>query len=154
MRSMHRTVRLPQSSIQISPTLARDRQLLEGLAALREDVHRETRATLERWRPRLKRVAFLPSALNLASYVAFRKRDVRPLQDELAVWGLSSLGRSESHVLANLDAVLNSLAALTRVADARVPVRPRRAKFQLGGKLLARNTRQLFGRPRGDVGTH
>jgi len=134
--------------------VGRDRDLFEQLASLREDVHRETRRTLERWRPKLKRLGFLPSAFNLASYLAFRKRDVRAFQDELAVWGLSSLGRSESHVLANLDAVLNSLAALTRVADARVPVRPRRAKFQLGGKLLARNTRQLFGRPRGDVGTH
>ena len=67
--------------------------------------------TLERWEPKLTRVSFRPSALNLASYLAFRSRDVRPIQDELAVWGLSSLGRSESHLLANLDAVLNSLAS-------------------------------------------
>jgi pyruvate kinase len=129
--------------------LAQDRDLLEQLTTLREEVTRETRRTLERWKPRLRRAGFLPSALNLASYLALRRRDVRPLQDELAVWGLSSLGRSESHVLANLDAVLNSLAALTRAhnghLDGRIPARPRRAKFRLGEKLLVRNTRQLFG---------
>ncbi len=114
-------------------------------------MERETRATLERWRPWLKRIGFVPSALNLASYLAFRKRDVRPLQDDLAVWGLSSLGRSESHVMANLDAVLNSLAVLTQATGTRIPARPRRASFQLGGKLLERNARQLFGpAPAGD----
>lgn len=137
-----------------APPLARDRHLLEQLAALRDDVDRETRATVENWRPKLKRLGFLPSALNLAAYLAFRKRDVRPFQDELAVWGLSSLGRSESHLMANLDAVLNSLAALTHTADVRIPARPRRSRFQLGEKLLARNTRQLFGRPPRDGGTH
>jgi pyruvate kinase len=126
-------------------TPARDRELLEQLTALREDVTSETQRTFERWRPKLRRAGFLPSALNLASYLALRRRDVRPLQDELSVWGLSSLGRSESHVLANLDAVLNSLAVLTRAHDGPIPARPRRAKFDLGAKLLARNTRQLFG---------
>ena len=66
------------------------------------------------------------------------------------MWGLSSLGRSESHILANLDAVLNSLATLTHVQGGRIPSRPRRASFGLGDKLLERNTRQLFGRSDGD----
>jgi len=135
-------------------TLTRDRELLKQLITLREEVHRETGQILERWRPRLKRVGFVPSAFNLAAYLAFRKRDVRPLQDELAVWGLSSLGRSESHVLANLDAVLNSLAVLTHAVDVRLPARPRRSRFRLGEKLLERNTRQLFGRLPGDGETH
>jgi pyruvate kinase len=125
--------------------LSQDPDLLHELIILREDVTRETRRTLERWKPRLRRASFLPSALNLAAYLALRRRDLRPMQDELAVWGLSSLGRSESHVLANLDAVLNSLAALTRARGSQIPARPRRQKFQLGAKLLARNTRQLFG---------
>ena len=39
--------------------------------------------------------------------------DLRPLQEQLAWLGLSSLGRSESHVLANLDKVLGLLHRLT-----------------------------------------
>jgi pyruvate kinase len=152
-RSTRRTSRQDTPISTESAPPASDHDLLRQLAALREDVARETRQTLERWRPKLKRLGFLPSALNLASYLAFRKRDIRPFQDELAVWGLSSLGRSESHVLANLDAVLNSLAALTHATDARIPARPRRATFQLGGRLLERNTRQLFGQPRGEGDT-
>ena len=48
----------------------------------------------------------------MAHYLALRKRDMRPLQEALTPWGLSSLGRSEARVLANLDAVLISLAGL------------------------------------------
>jgi len=42
------------------------------------------------------------SVCNLLHYMALRRRDIRPLQRELARLGLSSLGRAESHVLANL----------------------------------------------------
>jgi pyruvate kinase len=52
------------------------------------------------------------SALNLVQYLALRRRDHRGLQDRLAAQGLSSLGRSESHVLAQVDAVLVLLASL------------------------------------------
>jgi pyruvate kinase len=38
------------------------------------------------------------SAANLAHYLGLRKRDIRPLQLELAALGLSSLGRCEGHV--------------------------------------------------------
>lgn len=36
------------------------------------------------------------SAVNLVHYLAVRRHDVRPLQDELARLGLSSLGRMEA----------------------------------------------------------
>src|SRR5215470_14979205 len=49
------------------------------------------------------------SAKNFLHYLALRQRDLRPIQERLARFGLSSLGRSESHVLANLDAVLKVL---------------------------------------------
>jgi pyruvate kinase len=61
----------------------------------------------------------LPSARNLVHYMALRARDIRPLQQQLAVFGLSSLGRSESHVLATVDAVLGVLCRLAgRLAQA------------------------------------
>ena len=53
-----------------------------------------------------------PGARNLLHYLAFRNRDLRPLQARLAAAGLSSLGRAESHVLAAVDAVLHVLHCL------------------------------------------
>ena len=53
------------------------------------------------------------SARNLIHYLALRVHDLRPLQEQLAWLGLSSLGRAESHVLANLDKVLGILHCLT-----------------------------------------
>ena len=39
------------------------------------------------------------SAKNLAHYLALRRHDIRELQSQLALLGLSSLGRTEGHVL-------------------------------------------------------
>ncbi len=84
------------------------------------------------------------SARNLAHYLALRGSDVRSLQERLARLGLSSLGRSESHVLANLDKVLGLLHVLTgrpwRAQDAEEP-----ASFGSGRERLARHARALFG---------
>ena len=49
------------------------------------------------------------SASNLLHYVALRRYDLRDVQTCSAALGLSSLGRAEPHVLANLDAVLRIL---------------------------------------------
>lgn len=48
-------------------------------------------------------------AANLAHYLALRTHDLRELQERLSAEGLSSLGRMESDVLGNLDAVLTML---------------------------------------------
>ncbi|MDD2882263.1 MAG: pyruvate kinase [Rhodoferax sp.] len=53
------------------------------------------------------------SARNLIHYLSLRAVDLRPLQEQLATLGLSSLGRAESHVLASLDKVLGLLHKLT-----------------------------------------
>ena len=52
------------------------------------------------------------SARNLLHYLALRRHDLRPLQADLASHGLSSLGRSESQVTANIDAVLRALCCM------------------------------------------
>ena len=44
---------------------------------------------MERWRPLIRREEFLPSAGNLARYLALRRHDLRPLQTALMPWGLS-----------------------------------------------------------------
>ena len=53
------------------------------------------------------------SATNLVHYVELRAHDVRDLQSRLAHYGLTSLGRTESHVLASVDGLLRTLARLT-----------------------------------------
>ncbi|MBX3607603.1 MAG: pyruvate kinase [Piscinibacter sp.] len=84
------------------------------------------------------------SARNLAHYLAMRSVDARGLQDRLARFGLSSLGRAESHVLANLDKVLGLLHVLLGR-----PWRPlagdEPAGFRHGPALLARHAERLFG---------
>ena len=52
------------------------------------------------------------SARNLLHYLALRRVDRRNLQEKLAQLGVSSLGRAESNVLANLDKVLGILHRL------------------------------------------
>jgi len=128
--------------------------LVDKLAELRDAVAVEARQTVASWQPRLRRLGFGPSAQNLAAYLAFRRHDLRPFQDELASWGLSSLGRSEGHVMANLDAVLSGLAILTGRAEGGGRRRPRPASFKLGDRLLDRNTRHLFGPPTPERPTH
>lgn len=59
------------------------------------------------------------SARNLVHYLALRSNDLRDLQHALAQLGLSSLGRNESHVLANLSAVASALASLDGLEHTR-----------------------------------
>lgn len=83
------------------------------------------------------------SARNLLHYLGLRRHDLRETQHELASLGLSSLGRSESHVLDNLDAVRRALAAL---AGRPAPARPAGATaLERGAELLERNTARLLG---------
>lgn len=53
------------------------------------------------------------SAANLVHYVELRNHDIRELQTDLGLMGLSSLGRSEPYVLATIEAVLSVLAAMS-----------------------------------------
>ena len=92
----------------------------------------------------------LTSAENLLHYLALRQEDIRPLQDSLASLGLSSLGRSEAHVLSTLDAVLHNLYLLDGQIEAAAafPMNPR--VMQTDADVLEQNTIRLFGEhPRG-----
>ncbi len=84
------------------------------------------------------------SARNLLHYLSLRSVDLRPLQEQLAQLGLSSLGRSESHVLANLDKVLGVLYRLTDQAwENRLVEEPLSAMGSDG--LLKTHTVDLLG---------
>ncbi len=84
------------------------------------------------------------SARNLLHYVALRRRDVRDLQQKLAMLGISSLGRSEAHVMANIDSVLGLLHRLAGQTDAPV-AEPPVVDFEGGERLLDAHTVALFG---------
>ena len=88
------------------------------------------------------------SACNLAHYLAVREEDRRPLQERLAHFGLSSLGRSESHVLGTIDAIIRMLMSATgqglmMTMSEACPA----PAFDEGNELLERNTAVLFGPP-------
>ena len=84
------------------------------------------------------------SARNFLHYLALRQQDIRSLQQKLAGYGLSSLGRSESHVLDNLDAVLKVLHVL---AGCELPISAGEPgdDLLLGRSTLERNTIDLLG---------
>ncbi len=85
--------------------------LIARLEALRADMlERELQSATELNKVRAE---FHTSARNLMHYLTLRSVDLRPLQEQLTRLGLSSLGRSEAHVLANLDKVLGLLNRLT-----------------------------------------
>ncbi|MBI5753506.1 MAG: pyruvate kinase [Hydrogenophilales bacterium] len=121
------------------------RELLEAVQALRAAV-KETRQTLLRkWRPHLKNRTFIPSATNLAAYVGLRRHDLRALQQQLAMLGLSSLGRCEAHVLLTLDSVIHVLQHI--VGEARPSRRIPNSARAIGRDqaLLKRHTSMLLG---------
>ena len=115
--------------------------LLSELDALRSELkalEQSSATTLQQANP-----LHLASAINLIHYLGMRRRDMRPLQERLAAAGLSSLGRMESHVLANLNAIID----LLRCALGKSPsdeILP--ASAATGAAQLEINTNNLFGK--------
>jgi pyruvate kinase len=96
-------------------------ELLLQLTKLRDEVAGEGPQLLMSWGGKIELGDFAPSALNLANYIALRRRDLSLLQRRLAQYGLSSLGRSEANVLPALDAIVATLRRLCGDADAAYP---------------------------------
>ena len=118
-------------------------ELYQDLLRLRQLVVRDCETRLSRWLPQLAQSGYQNSAINLAQYLALRQHDLRQLQHGLISWGLSSLGRSEGRVLANMDAVAATLGALLQRDDA--PARPGSDEMFSGERHLAKHTEALFG---------
>lgn len=89
---------------------------------------------------------YRPSARNLLHYVALRTQDVRPLQGPLADLGLSSLGRSEAHVVGTLNSVIGALGGLMG-EPAAAPPEPGGVSPAAGRRLLEEHTALLLGPP-------
>ena len=85
------------------------------------------------------------SAANLMHYLALRRHDIRQLQAELAALGLSSLGRTEAHVLNALCAVMRVLTRLAGLEEIAPPDHPGAPGLGCGRELLNKNTEALLG---------
>jgi pyruvate kinase len=90
--------------------------------------------------------SYVSSARNLVHYLALRRVDLRPLQERLARLGISSLGRSESHALANLDKALGILHRLAGL-DWSGHAHEEPAGINSSKSLLDRHTEALLGAP-------
>jgi len=86
-----------------------------------------------------------PSAANLMHYLALRRHDIRQLQSELAALGLSSLGRTESHVISALSAVIQVLSRLAGLEEIAPPEHSAGPSLGAGRELLEHNTEALLG---------
>ncbi len=95
-----------------SPFLAELAQLLDEIRALRGTVQKTQKQLMEQWRPHIHWRGFRNSAANLAAYIGLRRHDLRQMQSRLGKLGLSSLGRSEAHVVPALDAVTSMLGVM------------------------------------------
>jgi pyruvate kinase len=128
------------------------RELFAEVVTLHRDVEQGAEQRLAPFRARFAAGQPTPSARNLARYLALRQRDRRPLQDRLAVIGLSSLGRCEGHVGATLEQVAQLLAHAVGEhlpADGHTAV----PDFGAGERVLAERVRRLFGPGDGQRGT-
>jgi pyruvate kinase len=120
---------------------------VDDLIADLSSIRRDMMGLEARLKPQLAKLdaSHQASARNLVHYLALRRRDVRDLQERLARAGLSSLGRAESHVLANVDALLG---VLHKLAD-RHPPNPDMGSepidFAKGKALLKRHAEDLLG---------
>ena len=116
-------------------------RLEDDLAQLRREISAEAGDLLASWLPLVNSSAFKGSAENLAHYLALRHRDLSRLQERLAHFGLSTLGRSEGRVLQNLDAVSASLALMS----GRAAIYPSVDAFDAGRRALREQQDIIFG---------
>ena len=96
------------------------RALLAEVRALREDVERKS-AELRSCGGSARESKATPRVFNLSRYLALRDHDLTELQCRLAARGLSSLGRSESHVELALDTLIATLRRLSGEPGAPYP---------------------------------
>jgi pyruvate kinase len=115
------------------------RALLAEVKALREDVELKGAELRSSWGADADKSKAPPRVLNLSHYIALRAHDITDLQYRLASRGLSSLGRSESHVAQALDALIATLKRLSGESSAPypAPVLARAGAAELEGRPIS-----------------
>jgi pyruvate kinase len=123
--------------------LEETRALLAEVKALREDVELKGAELRSSWGADADKSKAPPRVLNLSHYIALRAHDVTDLQYRLASRGLSSLGRSESHVAQALDALIATLKRLSGESNAPYPAP---VLVRAGAAELEAEADRLFGK--------
>ena len=124
---------------EVSVTRAELLELVQELKRIRGSMlELESSVNLDQFGPRRM------SARNLLQYVALRRQDIRLIQERLSEMGISSLGRSESSVLYNIDAVIGILQGLAHEAEDGWMTSDGVSPIE-GKKILEENADALFG---------
>ena len=141
--------RQPAQGIDTAPHESWDVQVIESVLTDLERILSEVAAGEKEFERPLRdaHAAYQKSARNLVHYLALRRHDIRALQEKLATLGLSSLGRTESHVLAAVEAVLKILRRLAEHPGHGSKPRPDLIDFAEGTALLHAHTVALLGPP-------
>lgn len=128
-----------------APGAGKDGAVLDALIGTLDRILDDMVRLERRCAPVLARLhpAHRESGRNLTHYLALRRHELKPLQEELASFGLSSLGRTESHALASVTAVRRVLAHLAGRESADSG--PAALSFADGRRLLAEHTAALLG---------
>jgi pyruvate kinase len=118
---------------------------IERLLARLDKILKGARKFEKRYAKMLSRVhpEYSRSALNLVHYLALRDRDLRDVQDELRQYGISRLGRAESHVMASILAVRGLLRLMLKKKPG--PGKPP-VSMKGGARLLRTHTTALLGK--------
>lgn len=119
-------------------------QLLADVESLRLAVYEEGEEIYNTWQHAIKRESFQPSALNLAYYMALRRRNLVDIQEALSAYGLSSLGRAESRVKQNLDSVAMTLSMVADGCGRELNYAEITEQYK-GRELLVEESEKLFG---------
>ena len=123
-----------------------DDLLFADLISRLNELQRDMRSGWVRLRRELRHIppSNRESAKNLVHYLALRRHDIRELQNQLARNGISSLGRSESHVMSNINKVQKllhrTLNRSFKTFDGRDEV-----NLDIGAEHLDRRTDSLLG---------
>src|SRR5687768_5625503 len=126
----------PPGIISVSPTDVRSlQQTLESLGEKMKSAVEMQMAFIDKLHPVQK-----ISASNLIRYLALRREDVRSLQNTLHIAGLSSLTNSESHILRQLQAILERLGKQIAADDLSD------CDYYKGRELIQQRSVQLFGK--------
>lgn len=95
---------------------------------------------------------YRPGARNLVHYLALRQHDIRALQQQLRLLGLSRLASAEAHTLASMDAVATALHALAGLPPPELsPVAE--LDISRGEERLCRHAEALLGPARASHAT-
>ena len=131
-----------KANIETNETNSLD-QLIKQLSAIRDEMlDLETNTLAEQ---RDLHESHRESAKNLLHYLALRRHDLRHIQDSLAVQGLSSLGRAESHVRANVDSIEHVVRRLLSTNDGESLSSNDALSYEEGLSLLKAHTETLLG---------